>query len=99
MPYKIQREDRALVDEFRKTPIGKHSPDLQRVLNALRGLPHDRHVLVCRKPYREWVLARLTGRRGELPEIFEDEVFTDLAEAEWALFKRRWKTHTGEDLN
>jgi hypothetical protein len=29
----------------------------------------------------------------------EGEIFTDLGEAEWAVFRRRWKEATGEDLN
>ena len=37
--YKVTAKDRMLVDEFRQQPIGSHSPDLQRMLNAMRGAP------------------------------------------------------------
>ncbi|MEQ8965878.1 MAG: hypothetical protein RID91_08645 [Azospirillaceae bacterium] len=101
MAYKIDpRRDREVVDEFRQNPIGHHSPNLQRVLNALRGGPLEgKYVLVCTKPFEEWVLARHSGERGKSMEILWDHRFSSKEEAEWAVFKLRWKEHTGEDLN
>ncbi len=66
MAYKIDPNvDREWVDEFRKRPVGPHSPQLQRVLNTLRGGPlAGRYVLICTRPYREWVLARHPGGRS-----------------------------------
>ena len=100
MPYTIRPEDRLLVDEFRQRPHAKHSPDLQRVLNVMRSTPlaEGRYILVCTKPYREWKLARHGGRKRPI-EILQDEVFFSREAAEWAVFKRRWKELTGEDLN
>jgi hypothetical protein len=98
--YKIRPEDRQWVDEFRQRPHGAHSPDLQRVLNAMRGAPTaGKYCLICTRPFAEWQLARMTGRRGEPPVPVEGAVFTSIAEAEWAVFRRRWKEMTGEDLN
>ena len=98
--YKIRSSDRQLVDEFRQNPVGRHSPDLQRVLNRLRGGSRaGKYCLICTKPFAEWQLARMSGRRGEPPVPVPGEVFTDLKAAEWAVFRRRWRELTGEDLN
>jgi hypothetical protein len=98
--YKIKAEDRQWVDEFRKQPLGPHSPNLQRVLNAMRGAPQrGKYVLVCTKPHKEWALGRLPGERGKPVELLPDQVFRSLAEAEWTVFRLRWKEHTGTDLN
>ena len=97
--YKIRDDDKKWIEEFRAKPVGKHSPGLQRVLNAMRGVPQDgKFVLVCTKPHREWAVARLTGKRGESPVIVPDLRFTDLREAELAIFRLRWKAQTGADL-
>ena len=101
MTYKIDpRRDREVVDEFRQNPIGHHSPNLQRVLNTLRGGPLEgKLVLVCTKPFEEWALARHPGERGKPIEVLQEHRFTSREEAEWAVFRLRWKEHTGEDLN
>ena len=101
MAYRIDpRRDRELVDEFRQRPIGHHSPNLQRVLNTLRGGPlAGKYVLVCTRPFREWVLARHPGERGKPIELLREHTFKSREEAEWAVFSMRWKEHTGEDLN
>ena len=97
--YQIQPEDRQVIDEFRRNPTGNHSPRLQRILNLFRGAAMaGKYVLVCRKPHEEWVLGQLTGKRGE-PIQMSNQVFRKLDEAEWYVFKQRWKQHTGEDLD
>ena len=98
--YEIDPSRKDLVEEFRKTPVGHHSPELQKLMNLLRAERFPgKHVLICTKPYKEWRLARLTGVRGEAPEVVEGAVYTTVEEAEWAVFKIRWKAHTGEDLD
>ena len=101
MAYRIDpRRDREVVAEFRNNPIGHHSPNLQRVLNTLRGGPlRDKYVLVCTKPFAEWTLARHPGERGKPIELLPEHTFTSREEAEWAVFRLRWKAHTGEGLN
>ena len=97
--YKISEADLPFAAEFRAQPIGYHSPGLQRVLNLLRGGPKaGKYVLVVHEPFKRWVLGRLPAERGMPVEILEDQVFTDLAEAEWAIFKLRWKAHGGPHL-
>jgi hypothetical protein len=101
MAYRIDpRRDREVVDEFRQNPIGRHSPNLQRVLNALRGGPlKGKYVLVCTRPHQEWVLGRHPGERGKPVELLREHSFASKEEAEWAVFRLRWKEHTGEELN
>jgi hypothetical protein len=70
------------------------------VLNTLRGGPLEgKYVLVCTKPFREWVLARHPGVRGQPVELLPEHTFTSKEEAEWVVFRLRWKEQTGEDLN
>jgi len=97
--YQINESDLVYATEFRERPFGYHSPGLQRVLNAMRGGPKaGKYVLVVREPFKRWVLGRLPAARGMPVEILEGQEFTDLAEAEWAVFNLRWKAHTGQDL-
>ena len=98
--YKVGKHDRHLAKEFKSKPIGHHSPGLQRVLNVFRGEPmKDKYVLICTKPHKEWVLGQLTGERGKPVKVFKDKVFTSIEDAEWEVFRRRWKKHTGSDLD
>lgn len=97
--YKIQPEDKQVIEEFRRNPIGNHSPRLQRILNLFRGAPiAGKYVLVSRIPHSEWVLGQLTGKRGE-PIQMTNQVFHSIKEAEWYVFKRRWKHYTGDELD
>ncbi len=94
MPSPEPTEQTALADEFNRRPIGHHSPALQRLLTRLRGEPlEDKHVVVCRRPHEEWVLGRLSGRRGGPIKILKDQVFTSLEDAEREVFRRRRKKH------
>ena len=98
--YKVSERDRQVVDEFKKKPIGHHSPALQRVLNVFRGAPaQDKYVLICTKPHKEWVLGQLTGERGKPVRMLKNQVFTRIEDAEREVFRRRWKKYTGSDLD
>ena len=97
--YRLVPDDRRLIEEFRKKPIGHHSPDLQRLLNRLRGAPMaDKFCLVVIKPNREWQLAKTSGVRGKPFKMLEQR-FTSMAAAEWYVFRQRWKALTGETLH
>lgn len=90
---------REVADEFRNKPLGHHSPSLQHVLTTFRSAPMaGKYVLIVTKPHQEWRLGRLTGVRGEAPQPVGEDVFTDRASAEWAVFRRRWEEHFGEAL-
>lgn len=100
MVYKITAEaDRQYVHEFRARPIGEHSPGLQRVLNIMRAYRGgDQYILVARREFEDFVIARMPPSRED-PLLLEDTPsFKTREEAEWALFCRRWKEHTGEDV-
>ncbi len=97
--YRPSADDRRLIEEFRRNPIGHHSPDLQRLLNRMRGAPMaDKYCLVVVKPNREWQLARTSGVRGK-PLKMLGQRFTSMADAEWYVFRQRWKALTGESLS
>ena len=88
-----------LVEEFRRNPVGRHSGDLRRMLNAMRrhsGLPG--YILVCTKPQREWRLATKEAGRGTPAELVDHPPFTDPLEAEWHVFRLQWQALTGEEL-
>lgn len=101
MVYKIDPErDRQYIEEFRRKPIGAHSPGLMRLLTVMRQDPSGFQViLVCRKPFAEWVLATMPPNRAD-PIVVEDApIFTSREEAEWEVFRRRWRKFTGEAIN
>jgi hypothetical protein len=80
----------ALIEEFDANPIGHHGPALRHLLEELRGGPaQGKLVLVCTKPYREWVLATLTGDKRAPVKFDQRHVFHDLLDAERFVFHRR----------
>jgi N,N-dimethylformamidase len=96
--YRPKADDRRLIEEFKRNPIGHHSPDLQRLLNRMRGAPMaGKFCLVVISPNREWQLAKTSGVPGKPLEMLEQR-FTSMAEAEWYVFRQRWKALTGESL-
>ena len=97
--YRITENDLKYAAEFRADPLGIPGPGLQRVINLLRGgSKSGKYVLIVKEPFRRWVVGRLPERRGHPIEVMEGMEFTDLAEAEWEIFKIRWKEQTGYDL-
>ena len=48
------------------------------------------------EPFRRWTLARWTRAPG--PPQLTNTTFERLADAEWHVFKLRWKALAGEDL-
>lgn len=95
MPNEVESR---CIEEFRKTPIGHHSTELQVILNELRGQPmKDKYCLISIKANREWQLAQTTGVRGK-PVKMLSKKFTSLEDAEWYVFKKRWKQLRGETL-
>jgi hypothetical protein len=97
--YKIDPEAKHLAEEYRANTRGPHSPELQRVLNLMRGAPRaGKHILIFDKTRRRYMIAQLSGERGKPVLRSDDCVFALRAEAELAVFKLRWKQHTGRDL-
>ena len=98
MAYHLDPARTDLALEFKARPFGRHSAELQRVLNLFRSAPLARNwCLVCLKPHAEWTLARFGDSARDPVEIL-GPVFTSLAAAEWHVFKLRWKQHGGGEL-
>ena len=87
-----------LAQEFRARPHGRHSAELQRVLNRMRSEPFAGHYILVQEhkglPYR---LAQFGATPSE-PISYTGDTFVTLAEAEWAVFKLRWRRLFGSDL-
>ena len=82
--------DLDLAREFMANPIGLHSPNLQRLLRAMRAGPvKGKYALLTTKPGREWTLIRLSGARDVAPTILRHHVYHDLDEAERHVFRLR----------
>lgn len=87
-----------LAREFKEKPFGAHSPDLQYLLHLMRRPSNEPFpCLVMDQDDARWTLAFLEpGAKG--PPRLTNRVFTDLREAEWHVFKLRWRALAGEDL-
>ncbi len=97
---KIDETRLDLVREYRRNPIGKHSPELQKLLKLLRWDPPGARVIAVQKEQGGlWYLARSTGQKGNPVEIYEGPGYADLAEVQWVIFRRRWELHTGKPLD
>ena len=91
--------DLDLAREFMADPVGFHSPNLQRLLRAMRTGPvKGKYALLMTRPGREWALIQLSGERGVAPRIWKEHVYDDLDQAEREVFRLRWKQHTGREL-
>lgn len=92
--------DRKYVEEFRANPIAPHSPGLQRVLNLMRlWRGGDQYILIAREEFADYAIGRMPPDRAD-PIVIEDgRSFASREEAEWELFRRRWREHTGEEIN
>ncbi|MEI9413531.1 ABC transporter permease [Mesorhizobium sp. Cs1299R1N1] len=92
-------EQLELAAEFRRAPFGHHSPNLQKLLRTFRSLPvAGKHALLTIQPNRSWMLATLTGIPGSALKRHEEVIFENLADAEWYVFRKRWRQHFGTDL-
>ena len=97
--YDIDPERIDLACEFKGCIYGRHSGELQRVLNRMRGgVNAGRYVIVCTKRHREWTLARMGRCPGDPLVPVPGYVFHSDEEAEWTVFKLRWRELTGREL-
>ena len=97
--YPIDPSRTDLAREFMANPMGPHSAALQRIVTRMRDTEAaGRYVLVTHVPYKEWVLAQLSGQRGVDVTLNEDQIFTSIEDAERAVFKLRWELITGAPL-
>jgi hypothetical protein len=81
-----------LIEEHKQNPIGKHSEQLDMILNYFRRHHEQmegKYVIVCTKPHKEWRIGEHPAVRGERPTVFEDESFDSREAAEHGLFLKR----------
>jgi hypothetical protein len=100
MSGKIDPSRTDLAREFRAKPYGRHSDDLQRVLNIMRGGPNaGRLVALCVKRHKEWVLGRIVTTPQAPIERVDGRVFNSFEAIEWEIFKIRWRDLTGQEMS
>jgi hypothetical protein len=95
--YRFDAARTELAREFKARPFGEHSPDLQYLLNMMRtrvDVPF--HVLIMTRPFEQWALAVLEPG-GKTPPRLTNQVFHSLEEAEWTVFRLRWKELAGTE--
>lgn len=79
-----------VIDEHRRQPYGQHTPALDRLLNYFRRGPiDDKYAVLCIKPWAEYRLVALSGRRGIPPRQVDDKVYATPQEAAHAVFLKR----------
>lgn len=97
--HKVDASRLDLAREFRARPFGPHGSELQKLLKILRwDAIEDRIIAVQPQRGGAWQLARSTGPKGHPIEIFDGPGYATQAEAQWAIFRRRWERHTGQAL-
>ena len=80
----------ALIEEHRRRPQGQHSPQLDRLLNYFRrAAVIDKYAVLCVKPFAEYRLVALSGKRGVPPRLVDDRTYPNVDEAYHAVFVKR----------
>jgi hypothetical protein len=98
MTFRVDPSRVDLAREFKQKIYGRHSGDLQRILNLFRSEPQqEQYVLIREARHGPWALAQYDATSPEIPHRV-GPVFASCEEAEWAVFKLRWKRHTGQSL-
>ena len=88
-----------LAAEFRERPLGPHSAELEDLLRILRWAPaQDRYISVQPETDGPWYLARTLGPKGTSLDVYTQRPYESAADAAWAVFAKRWESHTGVPL-
>lgn len=97
--YPVDSSRTDLVEEFRRSPKGPHSRELQMLLHRMRWeSPGGRYVLFAVEPGKRWMLGKLPGKRNAPVELMHNRTYDSPAAAEWDIFKLRWEALTGQAL-
>ena len=79
-----------LIAEHEANPLGPHSDALQRVSNYFRQQPQPgKYILVSITPWEEYGIALLSGERGKLHKVLDDERFASEEAGLHGIFLRR----------
>ena len=80
----------ALIEEHRTTHGKRRSDALERVLTYFRTAPvADKYAILAVKPFAEYRIVALSGRRGVPPRAVDDQVFTSPEAAQHGVFLKR----------
>ena len=80
----------ALIEEHRATFGKRRSDALERVLTYFRGAAvADKYAVLAVKPFAEYRIVALSGRRGVPPRAVDDQVFTTPDDALHGVFLKR----------
>jgi branched-chain amino acid transport system permease protein len=79
-----------IIAEHRRKPQGQHSPALDRLLNYFRRASViDKYAVLCIKPFAQYRLVALSGKRGVPPRMVDDQMYASPDEAYHAVFVKR----------
>jgi N,N-dimethylformamidase len=88
-----------LAAEFRGRIFGRHTAELQELLNTMRAAPMPgKPFLFLSRPGEEWTLSKYADALPLRPVVEWDHVFSDIESAEWHVFCERWAAIYGEQL-
>lgn len=80
----------ALIEEHRTTAHRRRSDALERVLAYFRSAPvAEKYAVLIVKPFAEYRIVALSGRRGVPPRAVDDQVFTTPEAADHGVFLKR----------
>lgn len=80
----------AMIAEHKAKPAGQHSDALERVLHYFRRAPAaGKYAILAVKPFAEYRMVALSGRRGVAPTPVGDAVYASPEEAYHAVFLKR----------
>lgn len=80
-----------LIEEHQRSPLGKHSDALSRVLNYFRrGEMADKYAIM-RQPegFHKYKIVAFSGDRGAPPRLVDDKIYEDINDAFHAVFLLR----------
>ena len=86
-----------LAAEYRARPFGRHSPELQALLDIMHRAEHCQDLILVSIEPGKWVLGERQSD-GKPPLLFQDHVFESREAGEWAAFRRRWEVLAGRPL-
>lgn len=79
-----------LIAAHRQNPPGPHGDDLERLLNYFRrAAVTDKYAILAVKPFAEYRVVALSGRRNVPPNTVGEEIYATPNEAQHAVFLRR----------
>ncbi len=86
--------------EFNARPFGRHSPQLQALLERMRSTPiPGKAFLYMLEPHSRWALARMSTTEPLRLEVAPEHSFSSIEDAERDVFARRFAALRGEPVD